>query len=92
MKMNVQGNINKILIAIRIKGVDIKIDRIEFYSEKTKTYCTKYSVYVKEDTEDRYGNPVRKYELKNEFFNKVPLLLYLVDYYKNIVEEGETDE
>lgn len=91
MKMNVQGNINKILIAIRMKGVDIKIDRIEFYSEKTKTYCTKYSVYVKEDTDDRYGNTVRRYCLQKEFFNKVPLLLYLVDYYKSIEEEGEAE-
>ena len=45
--MNVQQNINRLLKAIRLKGIDIKIDRIEFYSEKLEKYCYKYSVYIR---------------------------------------------
>ena len=77
--MNVQQNINRLLKAIRLKGIDIKIDRIEFYSEKLEKYCYKYSVYIRKN---------EKYVLQEKFFNKVKLLTYLVDKYKKIGSEA----
>lgn len=86
--MNVQKSINKLLKAIRLKGIDIKIDRIEFYSDKLEKYCSKHVVYIKEVVENKFGELVGKYIKHDEFFSKVKLLKYLVDKYKEIGSEA----
>lgn len=90
MANNIQSKINKLLTAIRLQRIDIKVDTIEFYSEAAEKYCKSYKVYIKEWTTNRYGKSVRKYIFRNDFTNKIELLKYLVDMY-NGIKEGEAD-
>lgn len=87
--MNISQNINKLLFAIRHKGIDIKIDTIQFYSDKLEKYCSKYVIYIKELTTNRKGEEVLKYVYQNDFFSKVQLLKYLVEKYKQIGSEAD---
>lgn len=87
--MNIQKNINKLLFAIRNNGIDIKIDTIQFYSDKLEKYCSKYVVYIKELTTNRKGEEVLRYVYQDDFFNKVQLLKYLVEKYKQIGSEAD---
>lgn len=80
--MNINQNINKLLYAIRHNGIDIKIDTIQFYSDKLEKYCSKYVVYIKELTTNRKGEEVLKYVYQNDFFSKVGLLKYLIEEYR----------
>lgn len=45
--MNIQGNINKLLLAIKMKGEEISIRTSTYYSQNTKKYITKIVVYAK---------------------------------------------
>lgn len=87
--MNLQRNINRVLLAIRNKGIDIKIDTIQFYSDKLEKYCSKYVVYIKELTTNRKGEEVLKYVYQDDFFSKVQLLKYLAEKYKQIGSEAD---
>lgn len=87
--MNLQRNINRVLLAIRNKGIDIKIDTIQFYSDKLEKYCSKYVVYIKELTTNRKGKEVLKYVYQDDFFSKVQLLKYLAEKYKQIGSEAD---
>lgn len=87
--MNLQRNINRVLLAIRHKGIDIKVDTIQFYSNKLENYCSKYVVYIKELTTNRKGEEVLKYVYQDDFFSKVQLLKYLVEKYKQIGSEAD---
>lgn len=73
--MQIAKVINKILTAIRMKGIDIKIDHIETYSSNLLRYITAHKVYVKEKG---------KYVLQESFYNKTKLAQYLVEQYKRI--------
>lgn len=85
--MNLQRNINRVLLAIRHKGIDIKVDTIQFYSDKLEKYCSKYVVYIKELTTNRKGEEVLKYVYQDDFFSKVQLLRYLIEKYKQMGSE-----
>ncbi len=85
--MNLQSNINKLLTAIRLKNINIKVDTIQVYSEEREKYFNIYKVYIKEWTENRNGERIQKYILQNEFTSKIDLFKYLVNKYK----EGEAD-
>lgn len=87
--MNLQRNINRVLLAIRHEGIDIKIDTMQFYSDKLEKYCSKYVVYIKELTANRKGEEVLKYVYQDDFFSKVQLLKYLVEKYKQIGSEAD---
>ena len=87
--MNINKNINKLLFAIRHKGIDIKVDTIQFYSNKLEKYCSKYVVYIKELTTNRKGEEVLKYVYQDDFSSKVQLLKYLVEKYKQIGSETD---
>ena len=87
--MNINQSINKLLFAIRNKGIDIKIDTIQFYSDKLEKYCSKYVVYIKQLTTNRKGEEVLKYIYQDDFFSKVQLLKYLVEKYKQIGSETD---
>lgn len=90
--INLQGKINKLLTAIRLNGIDIKIDTIQFYSETTEKYCNNYKVYIKKWTRDKYGNRVLKYVFQDEFMTKVELLKYLIYKYDEIQQEKKEGE
>lgn len=85
--MNLQSNINKLLTAIRLKNINIKVDTIQVYSEEREKYFNIYKVYIKEWTENKNGERIQKYILQNEFTSKIDLLKYLIEKYK----EGEAD-
>lgn len=85
--MNIQKNINKLLIAIRLKGIDIKIDTFEYYSEKLEKYCKKYVIYIKQWTKNRKNEDVYKYVYQDGFSSKILLLKWLAKKYK----EGEAN-
>lgn len=70
--MNIQRNIDKIMLALRMKGYDYCIDTKQFYSDKLEKYCTKYILHD--------GNP----KDGEVFFSKVKLLKHLVFLYKGI--------
>lgn len=89
--MKLQSKINKLLIAIRMKGIDIKVDTIQFYSEKKEKYCSIYKVYIKEWVENRKGEEIQKYILQIDCTSKIELLKYLINKYKEL-QEGEANE
>lgn len=68
--MNIQGKINKILLALKTKGLIYKIDQKQFYIEDKDKICTKYIVYL---------STPKKGEV---FFSKIEMLKYLVSIYK----------
>lgn len=74
--MNIQKNIDKLLLALRIRGYEYYIDTSQFYSEKIERMTTKYVLHE--------GNP-REGAV---FFSKVKLLKHLVFIYKGIVGDS----
>ncbi len=80
--MNLDNKISKLLQAIRMHNIDIKIDTIQFYSERNEKYCNMYKVYVKETVRNKSGQLIQKYKLQNQFISKIELLKYLVNKYK----------
>lgn len=74
--MNVQNKIDKLLLALKMKGYEFFIDQSQFYSENLNKRCTKYIVHD--------GNP-REGEV---FFSKLKLLLYLADLYKSVSDSS----
>ncbi len=88
--MNIQNKISRLLTAIRINNIDIKIDTIQLYSETTERYFNVYKVYIKEWCTNIKGEYVYKYMLQDEFVSKIELLKYLIEKYKSI-KEGEAN-
>lgn len=70
---NIQKNINKVLLALRTKGIVYKINSKQYYSSEKKKIITKYILF--EDSEWEDGEP---------FFSKRELLLYLVEKWKEV--------
>lgn len=88
--MNIQGNINKLLIGIRLKGKNVKLESKTYYSEKASNYITKHIFYERRTVEDRYGEEKEKWFELWSGYNKANLLKYLAEYFKEI--EGEANE
>lgn len=88
--MGIQSKVNKILTAIRTKGIDIKIDRMELYSQNNEKYFYVYKVYIKEWNKNRRGEDIQKYIFQDEFISKVDLLKYLIIKYQEL-KEGEAN-
>lgn len=68
--MNIQNSINKLLYALKTKGLDYKINTEQHYIEDK--LVTKYIVY---EIHPRDGEV---------FWSKVKLLKYLADTYKEV--------
>lgn len=68
--MNVQNKIDKLLLALKMKGYEFFVDQSRFYSEKLNKRCTKCIVHD--------GNPREGVT----FFSQLKLLNYLADFYK----------
>jgi hypothetical protein len=73
---NIQSKINKLVMALKIKGRIIKINTSQFYLEDKDKVITKYIVY---ETQPKDGE---------EIYGKVNVLKYLVDLYKEIGESS----
>lgn len=87
--MNIQGNIRKIIVAIKQKGKEIKIDTRMFYLEEANKYITKIIFSEKRIEKNKKGKEVSKWCELYSGYSKVKLLKYLVEYYKEI--EGEAN-
>lgn len=74
--MNIQKNIDKLILALRMQGYDYYIDTVQFYSDRIERMTTKYILHE--------GNP-REGAV---FFNKVKLMKHLVFIYKGIVGDS----
>lgn len=71
--MNVQKNINKLLIALKMRGHEYFINTQQFKSNKTGETVTKYIIY---DDNPREGI---------ECYSKVKVLENLVFLYKDLI-------
>lgn len=71
--MNVQKNINKVLMALKMNGHEYFINQQQFKSKKTDKVVTKYIIY---DDNPRDGI---------ECFSKVKVLENLVFLYKDLL-------
>lgn len=77
--MNVQKNINKVLLALKMNGHEYFINQQQFKSKKTDKVVTKYIIY---DDNPRDGI---------ECFSKVKVLENLVFLYKDLLyKQGDT--
>lgn len=88
--MNIQRNINKLLIVIKQKGKNVKIESKTYFSENSNKYITKYSVYERLKYKNKYGEEKEKWLEINNCYGKTNLLKYLVTYYRKI--EGEAKD
>ena len=77
--MNIQKNINKVLLALKMNGHEYFINTQQFKSNKTDKIVTKYIIY---DDNPRDGI---------ECYSKVKVLENLVFLYKDILyKRGDT--
>lgn len=70
--MNIQSKINKLLMALRTKGIYLRINTEQFPSDDIERMITKYTVY---ETHPRQGEV---------FYSKIKILEYLVKLYKKV--------
>lgn len=73
--MNIQSKINKLLMALKVKGIYLYIDTTQFTvneGEPSERMITKYIVY---ETHPKEGEV---------FYSKIKILLYLADLYKKV--------
>lgn len=75
---NVQKKINKLLMALRQRGIVYKINTQQFYYKKQDRICTKMILW--EEHPQRDGE---------EFYSKAELLKYLAERWKEVREDGE---
>ena len=75
--MNIQSKINKLLMALKTKGIYLRINTEQFPSDDMDRMITKYIVY---ETHPRQGQV---------FYSKAKMLEYLVKLYKEV---GGADE
>lgn len=87
--MNVQNNINKLLIGIRQKGKDIRLDTRMFYSCKLNKWITSYTFSEKSLVEKKDGQKVEKWIEIWSGCNKATLVKNMADYYKKIGSEAD---
>lgn len=69
--MNIQSKINKLLMALKTKGIYLRINTEQFHNDEDKL-ITKYIVY---DVHPKKGQV---------FYSKLKVLLFLVDLYKKV--------
>lgn len=81
MANNIQTKINKLLMALRLKGIVYKVNTSQYYSEKRERICTKLILW--EDHPNRDGEV---------FYSKVEMLKYLADRWKEVNEHGEAKD
>lgn len=81
MANNIQTKINKLLVALRLKGIVYKVNTSQYYSEKRERICTKMILW--EDHPNRDGEV---------FYSKVEMLKYLADRWKEVNEHGEAKD
>ncbi|MBO5484865.1 MAG: hypothetical protein J5979_06620 [Lachnospiraceae bacterium] len=81
MANNIQTKINKLLMALRLKGIVYKVNTSQYYSEKRERICTKMILW--EDHPNRDGEV---------FYSKVEMLKYLADRWKEVNEHGEAKD
>lgn len=74
---NTQSKINKLLSALRTKGIIYKINTHQFYSEKQQKVLQKMILWEGKPNKDGIT-----------FFNKVELLKYLADKWKEVNNLG----
>lgn len=79
--MNVQPKINKLLAALRAKGIVYKINTQQFYSEEQERICTKMILW--EDHPNRDGEV---------FYSRVKLLQYLAERWKEVNDHGKEQD
>lgn len=88
--MNIQRNINKLLYALSKIDKLYKVNSFKFYSKNSNKYCTKYQVLKRElipvdtglELEDDEIEYEEKYKVVYESYNKVDLLKYLIEEYR----------
>ena len=81
MANNIQTKINKLLMALRLKGIVYKVNTSQYYSEKRERICTKMILW--EDHPNRDGEV---------FYSKVEMLKYLADRWKEVNQHGEAKD
>lgn len=79
--LNIQTKINKLLKALRHKGIVYKMNTSQFYSEEQDRLITKMIIWEE--------HPKRDGE---EFYSKVELLKFLVERWKEVNNHGEESE
>lgn len=95
--MNIQRNINKLLYALSKKDKLYKINSFKFYSSNINKYCIKYQLLKRElipieidiNLENDEIEYEEKYKVVHESYNKVDLLKYLIEEYR---QGSEADE
>ena len=81
MASNIQTKINKLLMALRLKGIVYKVNTSQYYSEKRDRICTKMILWEE--------HPNRDGEV---FYSRVELLKHLVERWKEVNDHGEGSE
>lgn len=78
--LNIQTKINKLLKALRHKGILYKINTSQFYSEDQEMLITKMIIWEEHPKQDG-----------EEFYSKIQLLKYLTERWKE-VNDHEADQ
>ena len=97
--MNVQTQIDKLLLALSIRGKKYKVNSYMFYSDRIEKYCNKYILSRKElvpminiFTGEEEGQE-EKYVQVLDTYNRLDILKYLIKEYKGSEEnDRETEE
>ena len=76
---SIKTKINKLLLALRMKGIVYKMNTSQFYSKEQQRILTKMTIW--EDHPNRDGEV---------FYSKVKLLKYLAERWKEVNEDGPT--
>jgi len=71
---DIQKTINKVLLALRMKGIVYKVNTKQFFSKKDQRFVTMYIVWE-----------TNEYQDGEKFYSKVKMLLWLVERYKEVV-------
>lgn len=74
---SINTKINKLLIALRQKGIVYKMNTQQFYSEEQQRIITKMIIW--EDHPNRDGEV---------FYSKVKLLMFLAEKWKEVNDHG----
>lgn len=78
--INLQTKINKLVMALRMHGVMVKINTQQYFSEKQGRVCTKMILF--EDHPNRDGET---------YYSKAELLKALADKWKEVKENEESE-
>lgn len=78
--MNAQPKINKLLTALRMKGIVYKVNTQQYFSEKQERICTKFILW-----EDSPKNG-------EVFYSKAKMLKYLAERWKEVMDHGEAED